>query len=722
MRMSTEHQQYSVANQSAAIALYAAANGMGIVRSYVDAGKSGLSIQGRKALQELIRTVEAGEADFEYILVYDVSRWGRFLDADESAHYEYVCKRAGVHIRYCAEQFANDNTTTSNLLKALKRTMAGEFSRDLSKRVTAAQRRLFQMGYRQGGVAPFGFRRLLLDGTGQPKGILTAGQHKNLQTDKVILVYGPGDETKVVKEIFNLFTAGITEKKIAGTLNRRGLVTNLDRSWTSSAVHGLLTNLKYSGKDVYLRSSQSLTKKREWNPAEKWIVRPLAFPPMVTPKQFEKAQAIIRTRRHCGYSKEALLDDLRQLLALKGVLSAPLMKQHKLASQGVYIRKFGSVLRAFDLVGFKPKIDYRYVDVRRLQSKICARECEKLRNCLEAAKAQVQEEPGTNFLRVNGLLTIQLIVARCLLHSSKMWEVDLENTGRPDVLVVVRLDRDGELLDYFLLPTRDFSEKRLRFHTQNRLNDEVYRSPDVTAVVQCTARMSIAAGMTNVTAEIASMPVALNSGRRDATGSPRFHWHRVKEELLWAKIRRSRRLTSQVLVLLNALFQDDHFVTLLRAESFGLMPLCLLKRMTISQEPISVSIEVAAESYCQEALECTVACRFLELLVENTHVNRYLSKYHTEMLQAMQALLADEKNPPSNRTKEDALKPRIWTIPRARAGISELITQSQADGPQILTRNGRAKAVVISLPALKTLLRAKGKTPEPWMKERWWRP
>jgi DNA invertase Pin-like site-specific DNA recombinase len=102
-----------VANQSAAIALYAAANGMGIVRSYVDAGKSGLSIQGRKALQELIRTVEAGEADFEYILVYDVSRWGRFLDADESAHYEYVCKRAGVHIRYCAEQFA----TTIQLLR-----------------------------------------------------------------------------------------------------------------------------------------------------------------------------------------------------------------------------------------------------------------------------------------------------------------------------------------------------------------------------------------------------------------------------------------------------------------------------------------------------------------------------------------------------------------------------------------------------------------------------
>jgi len=72
--MSTEHQQYSIANQSAMMALYAAAHHTGIVRSFVDAGKSGTSIKGRKGLQELLRNVEAGEADFDQVLVYDVSR------------------------------------------------------------------------------------------------------------------------------------------------------------------------------------------------------------------------------------------------------------------------------------------------------------------------------------------------------------------------------------------------------------------------------------------------------------------------------------------------------------------------------------------------------------------------------------------------------------------------------------------------------------------------
>src|SRR5689334_6947040 len=86
LRMSTEHQQYSIANQVAAIALYAAAHGFGIVRSYVDAGRSGTTIKHRDALQELLLTVAAGRADFSLILVYDVSRWGRFIDIDEAAH------------------------------------------------------------------------------------------------------------------------------------------------------------------------------------------------------------------------------------------------------------------------------------------------------------------------------------------------------------------------------------------------------------------------------------------------------------------------------------------------------------------------------------------------------------------------------------------------------------------------------------------------------------
>ena len=92
VRMSTDHQQYSTENQHAAIQRFADAHGITIVRSFRDAGKSGVGIQGREALQDLLRMVESGQAEFTTILVYDVSRWGRFQEADEGAYYEFRCE------------------------------------------------------------------------------------------------------------------------------------------------------------------------------------------------------------------------------------------------------------------------------------------------------------------------------------------------------------------------------------------------------------------------------------------------------------------------------------------------------------------------------------------------------------------------------------------------------------------------------------------------------
>jgi len=82
VRASTEHQQYSTENQADKIKEYADHRGMEIVCTYSDDGKSGLSIGGRASLKKLIADVEAGGADFNVILVYDVSRWGRFQDTD----------------------------------------------------------------------------------------------------------------------------------------------------------------------------------------------------------------------------------------------------------------------------------------------------------------------------------------------------------------------------------------------------------------------------------------------------------------------------------------------------------------------------------------------------------------------------------------------------------------------------------------------------------------
>jgi DNA invertase Pin-like site-specific DNA recombinase len=109
--------QYSPENQLDIIRQYAADHNMEIVQVYSDHGRSGLNIAGRDGLNRLMADVENKLVNFTSLLVYDVSRWGRFQDVDESAYYEYVLKRAGIHVHYCAERFENDGSMSSSVLK-----------------------------------------------------------------------------------------------------------------------------------------------------------------------------------------------------------------------------------------------------------------------------------------------------------------------------------------------------------------------------------------------------------------------------------------------------------------------------------------------------------------------------------------------------------------------------------------------------------------------------
>jgi DNA invertase Pin-like site-specific DNA recombinase len=177
VRMSTEHQQYSTDNQSASIAIYAQKRGFDIVKTYADEGKSGLNIKGRPALRALLDDIANGRAEFEVLLVYDVSRWGRFQDPDEAASYELRCRSRGVQVHYSGEQFENDGSISSSIIKTVKRAMAGEYSRELSVKVFAGQANLIRLGYRQGGPAGYGLRRLLVDQHGDAKSVLGRGEH-----------------------------------------------------------------------------------------------------------------------------------------------------------------------------------------------------------------------------------------------------------------------------------------------------------------------------------------------------------------------------------------------------------------------------------------------------------------------------------------------------------------------------------------------------------------
>jgi len=480
VRMSTEHQQYSTQNQADKILEYAEARGMKIVRTYADDGKSGLSIGGRASLQKLIDDVEAGGADFNVILVYDVSRWGRFQDADESAYYEYICRRAGMQVAYCAEQFENDGSPGSTIIKSVKRAMAGEYSRELSVKVFAGQWRLIEMGFRQGGTAGYGLRRVLIDQTGEIKGPLKFGEHKSLQTDRVILMPGPEDEVAQVNQMFRwLIDEDLSFTEIATLLNEAGVETDLNRPWTSTSVKTVLTGEKYIGNNVYNRQSFKLKKQHVENPPDMWIRKEGAFEGIVPLDVFMSAQEII-TARSARLSDEELLAHLKRLYADSGELSGVLIDQaNDMPSSSVFRSRFGSLARAYALIGHHGNLDEERVRTNRRLRALHPEIIKRTEAAISDIGGMVQVDAKTGLLHLNDELAISLVLARCqpLPDGRHRWRIRFDPARpEPDITLAVRLDYTNEAeLDYFLLPGLDLPSREIALCKRNSAHFECFR-------------------------------------------------------------------------------------------------------------------------------------------------------------------------------------------------------------------------------------------------------
>lgn len=493
VRMSTEHQQYSIANQSAAIARYASARGMQIVRSFVDAGKSGLKLAGREGLQQLMEVVQGRQTDFDHILVYDVSRWGRFQDADESAFYEFICKRAGITVHYCAEPFANDYSVPSNLLKAIKRTMAGEYSRSLSSHTFTAQCRMARLGFRQGGDPGIGLRRQLIDPDGKPKMPLRHGERKSLQTDRVILVPGPPEEVAVVRRIFRLFTK---EKwrasEIADLLNRERVKRPRGGKWTSSQLTDLLSHPKYVGVNVFNRSSFKLQQQRVNNPPEQWILRTHAFEPIIPKRQFRRAQEIIQERRK-HLTDEEMLDGLRRLLAREGVLTGSLIDQAKdLLTSSAYIGRFGGLIQAWKMIGYSPPRDFSFWEAKRCIKQLWKKQSQELLTQLRSAGIEVEHDPHTGFMKINREFTACFRIVRCVKRFRFHWTVNFNNAPMPDVFIIGRMNSTNRsILDYFLFSSLEL-QNEICLLAENPLDVEIHRVRDLSAFVRIASRAGLA--------------------------------------------------------------------------------------------------------------------------------------------------------------------------------------------------------------------------------------
>jgi DNA invertase Pin-like site-specific DNA recombinase len=356
VRMSTEHQRYSIAHQGVANAAYAAGRGYQIIKTYEDAGISGLRVDKREGLKALLRDVLGRtEPRFGIVLVFDVSRWGRFQDPDESAHYEFLCRGCGVQIEYTAEIFQNNNDLPSVLLKQMKRAMAAEFSRDLGRRVSRAKGIYGGKGYWMGGPAPYGLQRCAISANGSET-LLAAEEWKSMSHLRTVLVPGDAEEIATVRQIFDQFAVRrISSRMIAQSLNASGSDYQ-GRPWNGDRVRRILNCELYTGVLLVGRSASCLGAFTRKPPSE-WTRVPGAIDPIVTETVFQRARTLLRRSLHRGLTDDRLLSKLANALKVQGALNERIVRLHTGHDKSVYRRRFGSLFEAYRLVGYAPSAE-----------------------------------------------------------------------------------------------------------------------------------------------------------------------------------------------------------------------------------------------------------------------------------------------------------------------------------------------------------------------------
>lgn len=501
LRTSKPFQEAYLERQRDTIAEFAKTHGFGIVKTYEDPARSGVVLKQRPAMQRLLHDVLRDKAAYRSILVCDVSRWGRFQDVDEAAHYEFLCKHAGIPVYYCNEPYLNDSTATGAIFKSMRRSQAGEFSRELSEKVFRAGKRVAALGFRLGGAPGYGLRRLMVSEDGRPLQPLASGEFKYSKTNRTILVPGPRNETDLVREIFAMAaTRHMRCTDIAKELNRRGIPFHTGQPWDYYDVLRMLTNPKYIGRNVWGRTSVKLRGPMRSVRPEDWTVKDGAFKPIVDIKVFNRVQTFLQSIKPLAWTDNELISRLKTLLAQKGKLTQQIIDQTPgMPSSASYYAHFGPLRRVYPLVGYKPERGtftkiFRRDQNERLRAHLFA----KIRDLfpLDISVFHLRNRRRL-ILRLDNGLSISVVLCRSLrLATGEMgWKIYPTRAESDYMTLLCRLtQKNDSYLDFYLFPFIDkhswysFTEGDPWFKNGKRL----YHMEDLCREAKLLSRMDVA--------------------------------------------------------------------------------------------------------------------------------------------------------------------------------------------------------------------------------------
>ena len=365
-------QKNSIALQAAQVRAVANQKALHIIEEYEDRGFSGLTAD-RPGFQRLLAAARSRN-DFKYILVLDMSRWGRFSDTNESAMYQAQCRQNGKEVVFVTQDYSSAGPF-GNLMMEVHRILSFEESSIKSDKVFRGSVKISKQGFRAGAQAPYGFVRAEYDESGKFRQVLSDGDGKNLSNNRVKLMPADNEGPKVVNAIFSHFVHDMmSETQIASSLNNGNIPSPSGKSWRSNSVRRILSDPQYTGAAVYNRTSQKLHTRRVKNPREEWVVTPNAFDGIISEDLFRLAHERLESRLR-RFTPEILLSHLRRLYDRFGIVTGKMIDHDEQSPKAsIYTRNFGSVSNAIQKL-FSDVVDKAKQDVaNRIASEVTASE------------------------------------------------------------------------------------------------------------------------------------------------------------------------------------------------------------------------------------------------------------------------------------------------------------------------------------------------------------
>ncbi|WP_308219577.1 recombinase [Azospirillum argentinense] len=190
-----------------------------------------------------------------------------------------------------------------------------------------------------------------------------------------------------------------------------------------------------------------------------------------------------------------MLGRLKSLLAHQGYLSGLVIDECEgMPSSGAYRHRFGSLVRAYSLIGYRPGRDYRYIEINRHLRDLHPRLVEDTLARIRQAGGRVAIDARTDLLTVNEEFTVSLVLSRCqeTPAGARRWVIRLDAGLVPDLTVAVRMTPgNDDVRDYYLLPSIDMTAPKLRLAEENGAGIDAYRFDGLSALMNMAKRVSL---------------------------------------------------------------------------------------------------------------------------------------------------------------------------------------------------------------------------------------